>query len=29
MELRRALPGWEPEQPGLLADMDHPGYLEP
>jgi nucleoside-diphosphate-sugar epimerase len=24
----RALLGWDPEQPGLLADMDHPSYFQ-
>jgi len=23
----QSLLGWQPEQPGLIADMDHPAYF--
>ena len=26
-ERTRTLVGWQPEQPGLLADIDHPAYF--
>jgi hypothetical protein len=26
-EPARSLVGWQPEQPGLLADIDHPAYF--
>jgi hypothetical protein len=26
-ERTRALLGWKPEQPGLIADIDHPAYF--
>ena len=26
-ERTRALLGWQPEQPGLIADIDHPAYF--
>jgi hypothetical protein len=27
-ERTRALPGWKPKQPGLIADIDQPSYFE-
>jgi hypothetical protein len=28
-ERTRSLFGWQPEQPGLIADVDHPAYFAP
>ncbi len=27
-ERSRSLLGWKPEQPGLIADLDHPAYFQ-